>query len=379
MSCSIYIHIPFCLRKCSYCDFNSFEAPGIPTLDYTRLLLGEISTTGTAYAEQPATTLYFGGGTPSLFPTAEIARLIAAVRSSCALADDAEITLEANPGTITRASLAGYRAAGVNRLSLGVQSFDNDKLRLLGRIHTAEEARAALTMARSAGFTNIGIDLMHSLPGQSSSDWQTTLHEALALRPEHISVYGLTAEEGTSLAAMVARGDIHLPEEELAAQMFELSAELLQQAGYDHYEIANFALPGFRSGHNLVYWGRRDYLGFGAGAHSFLRTPGYGVRWENPAQLADYAAVAMQTREIDQSSALTQGEAMAEFFFLGLRLTAGVDLNRFAEEFGVAAETAFPGVIEKLVKNGLLLKDGCMHRLSAQGLLLANRVMVEFV
>jgi len=379
LSCSIYIHIPFCLRKCSYCDFNSYDNPDISPPAYVELLRSEISATAAGLALQPAPTLYFGGGTPSILRPAEIARLIAAVSSCCGLAEDAEVTLEANPGTITLASLEGYLAAGVNRLSIGVQSLDDAELQLLGRIHSAAEARAAIAMARKAGFGNIGIDLMHSLPGQSMATWRSTLSEAVAMGPQHISAYGLTAEEGTPFAAMVAQGSMHLPEEDLAAEMFELTAELLLQTGYEHYEIANFALPGFRSRHNQVYWRRGDYLGIGAGAHSFLRSPGFGIRWENPAKLADYAAGAMEGRKLDGTMSISRREAMAEFFFLGLRLTAGVDPGRFNEEFGVNVEAAFPGVLERQIKSGLMVMEGRMLRLTPRGLLLANRVMQEFV
>jgi len=379
VSCAIYIHIPFCLRKCSYCDFSSYDTPDIPPPAYVELLLSEIRATAAEKALQPASTLYFGGGTPSLLPAAAIARLIAAVSSCHGLAADAEVTLEANPGTITLESLQGYLAAGVNRLSLGVQSLDDAELQLLGRIHSAADARAAITLARKAGFGNIGIDLMHSLPGQSCAAWQSTLHAAVAMGPQHISAYGLTVEEGTPFAAMAARGSMHLPDEEPAAEMFEQTAELLLQAGYEHYEIANFALPGFRSRHNQVYWTRGDYLGIGAGAHSFFRSPGFGVRRENPAKLADYAAATKEGRRFDKAMHLSRREAMAEFFFLGLRLTAGVDPERFKGEFGVAAETAFPGVLERQIDRGLLVMAEGKLRLTPRGLLLANRVMEEFV
>ncbi len=379
MNCSIYIHIPFCSRKCSYCDFNSYDTPEISPVDYVELLLGELKATAAEFALQPAPTLYFGGGTPSLLAPGQIARLVAAVRNSCGLAADAEVTLEANPGTLSRESLAGYLAAGVNRLSIGVQSFDDAKLRLLGRIHSAEEARAAITMARLAGFSNIGIDLMHSLPGQTLAEWQLTLNEAIAMRPEHISAYGLTAEEGTPFAAMVAQGSMLLPDEELAAEMFELTAGLLQQAGYEYYEISNFARSGFRSRHNQVYWERGNYLGIGAGAHSFVRTPGYGLRWENPAKLTDYAAVVKEGRERADAAPVSRSEAMAEYFFLGLRLMAGVDLGRFKDEFGVDATAAFPLVVERQIGRGLLIMGGGRLRLTQRGLLLANRVMLEFV
>lgn len=379
MNCAIYIHIPFCIRKCSYCDFNSYETPDISPPDYVELLLAEIAAATTGLTRHSVSSLYIGGGTPTLLPPAQIARLVEAVSTDCLLAADAEVTLEANPGTVNLESLAGYLAAGINRLSLGIQSFDDAKLRLLGRSHSAAEARAAITLARRAGFSNIGIDLMHSLPGQTLAEWQSTLNEAVVIRPEHISAYGLTAEEGTPLAARVDRGDIQLPGEDLSAEMFDLTSLQLRQAGYEHYEIANFALPGYRSRHNQVYWQRGDYVGIGAGAHSFSRSPGYGARWENPAKVADYAASLTTAGKPDGRVALSRREAMAEFFFLGLRLTAGADLDRFTEEFAEDVATAFPGVIARQVEIGLLVVSGKTVRLSARGLLLANRVMQEFV
>lgn len=378
MQSSIYIHTPYCRRKCHYCDFNSTDTPAIPLEDYTGLLLAEIDAALAARVLLPVPTLYFGGGTPSLFSPSQLARLLAAVDNGCGLADAAEVTLEANPGTLTPEQLHGYLVAGINRLSLGIQSLDDDQLRLLGRSHSAAQARAALAMARKAGCRNIGIDLMHSLPGQSLAQWQRTLQAAVALEPEHISAYGLTVEEGTPLAALVASGSLSITGEETAAAMFEVTATQLTAAGYEHYEIANFARPGFRSRHNQVYWERGNYLGFGAGAHSFRRSPGFGIRWENPADLTAYAAIAGTPAAAEGGVALTRREAMAEFFFLGLRLTEGVDLERFAMEFGVSAATAFPGVIERHCENGLLARAAKL-RLTARGLLLANRVMADFV
>jgi len=304
--------------------------------------------------------------------------VLQAARENYLLDVDAEITLEANPGTVTLESLAGYRDAGVNRLSVGIQSFDDRQLAHLGRIHTADQAREALALARRAGFANVGIDLMHGLPGQSLPQWEGTLRQAVALEPEHISAYGLSVEEGTPFADLAASGDLRLPDEETAAGMFEMAALFLAAAGYEQYEISNFARPGYRSRHNQVYWRRENYLGFGAGAHSFVRHPGFGLRWENPRGLDEYADRLRETGE-PVAEAVSRDDAMAEFFFLGLRMLDGVDGAEFAAEFGVTADEAFPGVIGRLAAAGLLVKEGERVSLTRQGLLLANRVLVEFV
>jgi oxygen-independent coproporphyrinogen-3 oxidase len=363
---SLYLHIPFCRSKCSYCDFNSFDQP-------------ELSTTGYVLGALVVPTIYFGGGTPSLLTPDQIASLLDAIRHDFIVDKDAEITLEANPGTLTPPSLHGYLAAGVNRLSIGVQSLDDRQLALLGRIHSADEARDAFSMARSAGFSNIGIDLMHGLPGQTLAAWQDTLREGTAMKPDHISVYGLSVEEGTPFAKKAEQGELQLPDEELAATMFELTAESLCSAGYEHYEISNFARPGHRSRHNQVYWRRGSYHGFGAGAHSFQNSPGYGGRWENPATLAEYAAVVSSEKLPDMGVPLTRKEAMAEFMFLGLRMLEGVNTREFVDQFGMELEEAYPKIIGRLCEKGLLTAEGSILRLTSRGLLLANLVMQEFV
>lgn len=379
MESSLYFHIPFCINKCSYCDFTSFAQPEITPASYVELLLAELRLRVKRLEPLACPTLYFGGGTPSLLTPDQISRLIAAVREQCSIEKAAEITLEANPGTVTLESLLGYLAAGVNRLSIGIQSLDDRQLALLGRIHSAEEAVAAFRMARSAGFSNIGIDLMHGLPGQTPESWQLTLREAIAMKPEHVSVYGLSVEEGTPFAQQAAAGELELPDEELAVAMFELTAQSLRSAGYEHYEISNYALPGYRSRHNQVYWRRGNYLGFGAGAHSFVNVHGYGSRWENPGTLAEYAATVSSERLPEMAVSLTRQEAMAEFMFLGLRLLEGVDRGEFARQFGLKLEEAFPQVVGRLCARGLLCAEGSMVRLTAKGLLLANLVMAEFV
>lgn len=380
MKTSLYLHIPFCRRKCSYCDFTSYDSADMSPQAYVPLLQREMAPMAQQYPLSSVVTVYFGGGTPSLLSPQSVADLLnSAARDGFSLDVDAEVTLEVNPGTVTPASLAGYRNAGVNRLSIGFQSLDEGELSLLGRIHTASQGVDTFRQARRAGFDNISIDLMHSLPGQSLARWKDTLAQATELGPEHISAYGLTIEEGTPFAAMVRRGDMAPLDPEAAADMFELTADFLTTAGYGHYEISNFARPGYCSRHNKVYWRRGNYLGFGAGAHSFVRQPGYGLRWENPPGLADYAALLQNPGSGRVQQVISREEAMAEFFFLGLRLLEGVDLAEFASEFGVEAEEVFPGVIERFVTSGLLCRNGKMLRFTRRGMMLANRVLAEFL
>jgi len=327
-----------------------------------------------------AVTLYIGGGTPSLLEASQVERLIVAAAKNYALAADAEITLECNPGTVSGAKLAAFRKAGVNRLSLGIQSFDDAFLERLGRSHTAGQAVAAFTAARDAGFDNIGIDLIHSLPGQTPAQWQSELARACDLRPEHLSVYGLTVEDGTPFALLEEEGKLTLPDEDESACMYEKAAELLSASGYEQYEIANFARPGFRSRHNSGYWERRPYLGFGAGAHSYLRLPGPGVRFSNAERTEEYLRLLSRgSLPTQESRSLSSDEAMAESLFLGLRLVEGVSLARFQEEFSVSFQEAFGPVCADLFTAGHLeIRDGFL-RLAAKARILSNQVFVRFL
>lgn len=379
MKASLYLHIPFCLRKCGYCDFNSFESPAMTPPEYAGLLREEMVDKSRRFPVTAVPTIYFGGGTPSLLPPPLVAELLKGAGECYPLDAGVEVTLEVNPATVTPESLDGYLEAGVNRLSIGVQSLDDRELDFLGRIHSAAQAVETFGKARQAGFANIGVDLMHSLPGQSLAGWEETLAKAVELSPEHISAYGLSIEEGTPLAAMVGRGDVTPADPELAADMFELTADYLRGAGYEHYEISSFARPGCRSGHNPVYWQRRSYLGFGAGAHSFVREPGYGLRWENSRGLAEYAAFLQGPCGGCVEQVVSREDAMAEFFFLGLRMLDGVELTEFAAEFGLAAGDVFPGTIDRSIAAGLLSRDGEVIRFTRRGLMLANRVLAEFV
>lgn len=381
MEISLYIHYPFCLRKCLYCAFNSTADSSIIPDDYVAGLLREMELRArTLGCEVSAVTLYFGGGTPSLLEPPLASRIIETAARLFHLAADAEITLECNPGTVTRQRLSGFRSAGVNRLSLGIQSFDDALLLRLGRVHSAEEAREAFAAAREAGFRNVGIDLIHSLPGQTVPLWERELGQACDLEPEHLSIYGLTVEEGTPFALLEQEGRLSLPDEDESAEMYEKSAEILSGRGYDHYEIANFARPGFRSRHNSGYWERRPYLGFGAGAHSLLPGEGYGVRCSNADGPREYlSSLARECLPVAGARTLSREEARAERLFLGLRLAEGVNLDRFRTEFGVTFEELYGAACSDLFGAGLLeIRDGFL-RLPPRARILSNQVFLRFI
>ena len=317
----LYIHVPFCVEKCHYCAFVSKTPTKNELSEYPALLMRELQLHGST--SQPVASIYFGGGTPSLLHPLQIAGMLKEIAKQTGIRSGAEITLEANPGTVDDISLKAFRDAGITRISLGIQSFDDRVLKRLGRIHTVDQSRQAFLDARKAGFDNISIDLIHSLPGQSLDQWRSELRHATELCPEHMSIYGLTVEEGTPFARMYPADSPELADEDLSADMFECTDELLRESGFEHYEIANYALPGYRSQHNSGYWQRDGYLGLGVAAHSFLRE-GDGVRFSNPDNLEDYrvGVTSGQLPRIDECQ-LTEGDAMAEYMYLGLRLGRG--------------------------------------------------------
>ncbi len=381
MQTALYVHFPFCVRKCLYCDFNSRAGSEIPQAAYIDALVREMELRCDTLPEETyASTLYLGGGTPSLLEPALVERIINAASRLFSLKPTAEITIEANPGTVNRERLADYRSAGVNRLSLGIQSFSEDMLACLGRVHTVHDGLSSFAAARTAGFANIGIDLIHSLPGQTLEMWRAELDRAVDLRPEHISAYGLTIEAGTPFHAMERSGELALPDEETAAEMFENTSEQLGEAGFEHYEISNFSLPGFRSRHNQVYWQRGNYLGFGAGAHSFLSSPPFGSRWKNPDTPESYMqSIAYDVAPEEEQSILTEQEAMSESLFLGLRMMEGVDGKSFRLEFGRPLEEVYPEEMRALLSEGLLEWQKGHLRLTCRGFILANQVFIRFV
>lgn len=376
----LYLHTPWCLSKCDYCAFSSQPLEPQRLEQTCHLLLREMELAASWYPHnQPLRSLYFGGGTPSLLAPEQISRLIDHSRELFGHTNSIEITLEANPGTVNLAALRSYRQAGVTRLSLGAQSFNDRMLQTLGRRHTADETRRAFQLAQQAGFSSIGLDLICGLPQQAEADWHKDLHEALLLQPDHFSVYGLTIEEGTPFATRYPDGSAELPDDDQSATMLETADQLLTAAGYEHYEIANFARPGCRSQHNCGYWQRDGYLGIGPAAHSFLKQ-GYGLRWGNQSSFEVWAdALQHNSPATIEQHQLSRAEALSETIFLGLRMADGISLDGFAEQFGERLEQRFAGEIEQLQQAGLISCTTDSIALTKQGMLLSNQVFVRFL
>jgi putative oxygen-independent coproporphyrinogen III oxidase len=382
VSFSLYVHIPWCQSKCPYCDFNSHAASSWPEAEYTRALISELThRAGSApYSGERIKTIFFGGGTPSLFDPKSIGAILDSASRLCGIEADTEITLEANPGTVDAAKLAGMRAAGVNRISFGAQSFNPATLKFLGRIHSADETRAAATMAHRAGFDRLNLDLIFAVPGQTVADVLFDIESVVALEPDHISAYNLTFEEGTAFFTDLKRGKIkQLPTDEQAA-MYQTVREEIPRRGYPMYEISNYAAVGHEARHNLTYWRGETYLGIGAGAHSFARVEAGGRRWWNEKLPARYIA-AIEAQSIAEAGAETIDEATAqsEYVFLNLRLRGGFALTDFHTRFGRNFECIFGGIATPLVNNGLLTLDRGRIFLTDRGLEMADSVFAEFV
>lgn len=376
---SLYLHIPFCLSKCLYCDFFSTDQYTAAELgDYVSLLQGHLELAcSLAPPRTPFSSVFFGGGTPSLLEPAAVDHLLTVVDQRFGIAADAEISLEANPGTLSPARLEGFRAAGVNRLSLGLQTQNPGMLRQLGRPHSPADGLQAVRWARQAGFDNLSLDLMFSLPGQTLTDLLEDVRVYLNQAPEHFSCYGLTAEAGTPLAASVARGGVLLPDGDFYADAFLCLHEELEAAGYAHYEIANYARPGCFCRHNLGYWQRQPCLGIGAGAHSFCSV-GWGERWAVPAALAEFrSAVAAGRNPAKFLERFDRRGAMGETLYLGLRTAQGVDEQRFRERFGAGVAECFPKQVEQLAAH-LACHDGAW-RFRPQSWLLYDHLIQSFL
>ena len=398
---SLYLHIPFCARKCRYCDFLSWPAAEREQREYLELLLLEIEKQSFFYKDYDVASVFVGGGTPSLLAADAINILFEKLNHDFAIKKDCEITVEANPDSLTTEKLTAFSRAGVNRLSIGLQSTDDEELRRIGRLHDYQTFCRAYENARQTGFRNINIDLMASLPGQTFDSYRKTLERVLQLRPEHISAYSLMLEEGTWLYEH--RKELLFPTEEEDRAFYELTGKMLAEYNYKRYEISNYALDGYACRHNQVYWTRGDYAGFGLGAASMVDN----VRWSNPRSIPEYrdallrpysastdfepaertgAGLAAANTDLTAARARLSGnvqylsvqEQMEEFMFLGLRLTKGVSKQDFRETFGLPIEEVYGKAIEALRRDGLLLADDFV-RLTPFGTDISNYVMEKFL
>ena len=379
----LYIHIPFCVKKCSYCDFLSAPSTEQTREDYMAALFAEIGGRAGDYGDRIVTSIFIGGGTPSLLSGESIRQLMECIREHFVLAEDVEITMEVNPGTATAQKLREFYAVGINRLSIGMQSAQAQELKLLGRIHDLDGFCQVYREAVEAGFANINVDVMSGLPGQTLASYLDTLKKVLHLEPvpQHISAYSLIVEEGTPFAAMAERGELPLPEEDTERAMYEETIRTLAKYGFHRYEISNYARDGYECRHNTGYWIRRDYLGFGIGAASLIDN----VRFRNGRDLSTYLAHPLDCREEEQT--LTTQEQMEETMFLGLRLTRGVSCRQFEKQYGKSMEEVYGEVIARNVSDGLLEITGKKDTekgeyflaLTERGLDLSNYVMAQFL
>ena len=377
MSISIYIHIPFCVKKCAYCDFASYAGCLSQRDAYVDAVCREIRAQAAFFGRRRIGTIFFGGGTPTLLAGSQIQTIMDTVRECFDVTDDAEISMEGNPGTLTMENLRAYRAAGVNRLSLGVQSMDDGLLASIGRIHTAKDAEQAVRMAREAGFENLNLDLMYGLPGQTAKQWKDTLQKAIDLAPDHMSCYSLILEEGTQLFDSVSAGTCApLPDEETMEQMDALTLRMTREAEYAQYEVSNFAKDGKCCRHNVVYWECLPYLGVGLNAHSDLD----GRRFYNPQDWEDYLRMAESgdmTRASEGNS--TREERMFERMMMGLRQTRGVDAQRFSGDFGREIRAVWPKTIAEMTGSKLMDFNNERIFLTERGMQVMNGVLVALM
>lgn len=375
----LYVHIPFCVRKCAYCDFLSAPADDGTIEDYVCALIAEIRA-HSVNGRKEISTIFVGGGTPSILSEGQISRIFDAIFESFIIQDDVEITIEVNPGTVTEEKLRAYLDCKVNRISFGLQSTDNEELKLLGRIHTYEEFVQNYQLAREVGFQNINVDLISAIPGQSPSSWEKSLRDVIALSPEHISAYSLIIEEGTPFAKQYGigcAGEKLLPDEETERQMYHITDSILQKAGYHRYEISNYAKEGCECRHNLGYWERIPYLGIGLGAASLTEE---NVRYNNETNLEDYIKHSSDLNLIRKNvEALTLTEQIEEFIFLGLRKVRGISINEFEGLFGISLDETYGAGIEKMIADGFLTKEKGFLRLTHTGINVSNQVFAEIL
>lgn len=370
----LYVHIPFCKQKCNYCDFLSFQADEETKEQYVNTVIQEIVRTAPSLSDYRVSTIFFGGGTPSILQAGQIARIMDTIDLHFQKAPYVESTIECNPGTITAQKIEQYLDCGLNRISFGLQSAHDAELRGLGRIHTVEEFVDSYLLARNYGFCNINVDLMAALPYQTLDSFCATLHSVAGLKPEHLSVYSLIVEENTPLYHWVNRGnEDKLPSEEVEREMYYKTKEILHEYGYERYEISNYAKPGYECRHNLGYWNRTNYVGFGLGAASLLENR----RYQNCSDMKSYLEHAGSVK--DNEEILSIQDAMAEYMFLGLRRMKGISTPDFTEQFGVPYHEVYGDLTKDLLNRGLLCQNGQSIYLSDYGIDVSNRVMAEFL
>ena len=375
----VYVHIPYCVKKCAYCDFCSVPRD-LTAEEYPDALCREIELSRDRLPyEGPVPSVFFGGGTPTVLPADTLIRVLDAVRRTYEVRSDAEITVECNPGTTFYSDFVKLRAAGFNRLSLGLQSAADVLLRAVGRIHTYEQFLAAYRAARDAGFQNINVDLMHGLPGQTQEDYLDTLQKVCGLGPEHISAYALILEEGTPLYRQVRAGEVQLPDEDAVADMEDAGMAFLKQRGYARYEVSNFAKPGFECKHNLIYWNDAPYLGFGAAAHSSARGEGEWLRWSNTESIPEYLRKLRRGKlPTAETLHIDRKEEMFEVVMLGLRKVRGIPRQAFLDRFGLTLEKAFPDAWLNVQSNGWWADDYARYALTERGMDHLNTALCYF-
>ena len=372
----LYIHIPFCIKKCAYCDFLSWSGDKDQKEEYVRDLEQEIRSYKTFAADYQVSTVYFGGGTPSILETGQIERIMGALRQTFRIEKKAEITLEMNPGTAQKEKLKVYRQLGINRLSIGIQSVKNENLKLLGRIHTYEDFLESYHMAREAGFDNISGDLISSLPGQTLEEWKEELEILIRTPLEHLSVYQLIIEKGTEFYERYGEHEELLPDDETSREIYLWTGEYLENQGFRQYEISNYARAGKESRHNLRYWERKDYLGLGLGAASMIRN----MRMSNTRDWEKYRTGCRDPRKIrEEVEFLEEPRQIEEFMFLGLRKTRGVSRKEFRRTFGKDLDLIYEKTLKKYLENGMLQESGDRIFLSEEGILLSNQIFADFL
>lgn len=371
----LYLHIPFCVKKCAYCDFLSFPSGQEIQRQYAKRLMEDIDCMGKEYGDIPVDTIFIGGGTPSVPESRLIVDLMEHVNRAFQIGDGAEISMEANPGTVTREKLTDYRRAGINRLSFGLQSANDRELKLLGRIHTWAEFLESFHLARECGFTNINIDLMSALPGQTRESWKDTLKRVTDLNPEHISAYSLIIEDGTPFGEKYGseEGRKLLPDEDSEREMYHETKRFLRECGYERYEISNYAKPGRECRHNIGYWTGVPYLGLGLGASSYMNGSRFAVSSDMQQYLEEKPGTFTDVEK------LTKKDMEEEFFYVGLRMTAGVSLSEFERRFGVTAKEVYPGLMETFVKEKAAEFRGDRFVLTDYGLDVSNYIMAQFL